>query len=107
MAALCGIARGLLTAMQELKGAPTLASDVPLTVLSAESSEGMLPPGLAGVRARADALRGDWLAGQQEFARRSTRGTWRVVPGSGHLIASSQPHVVAEAVFDVLTRIRR
>ena len=107
MAALCGVARGLPTATQELKGAPTLASDVPLTVLTAESSEGLLPPGLAGFRAKADALRGDWLASQQQFARRSTRGTWRVVPGSGHLIASSQPHVVTEAVFDVLTQIRR
>jgi hypothetical protein len=93
--------------MEELKGAPALASAVPLTVLSGESSEGLLPPGLAGFRARADAFRGDWLAGQQEFARRSTRGTWRVVPGSDHLIASSQPHVVTEAVFDVLTQTRR
>jgi pimeloyl-ACP methyl ester carboxylesterase len=107
MAALCGIARGLQTAMQELKGAPTLASAVPLTVLSGESFQGLLPPGLASFRARADAFRGDWLAGQQAFARRSTRGTWRVVPGSDHLIASSQPHVVTEAVFDVLAQTRR
>jgi pimeloyl-ACP methyl ester carboxylesterase len=107
MATLCGMARGLLTATQELKGAPALASGVPLTVLSAESSGNLLPPGLDGFRARADALRGDWLAGQQAFARRSTRGTWRVVTGSDHLIASSQPHAVAEAVFDVLTQMRR
>ena len=107
MAALCGLARGLPTTLQELKGAPTLASDVPLAVLSAESWEGLLPPGLAGFRARADALRSDWLASQQQFARRSTRGTWRIVPGSGHLIASSQPHVVTEAVFEALTQIRR
>jgi pimeloyl-ACP methyl ester carboxylesterase len=107
MAALCSIARGLQTAMQELKGAPTLASAVPLTVLSGESFKGLLPPGLASFRAGADAFRGDWLAGQQEFARRSTRGTWRVVPGSDHLIASSQPHVVTEAVFDVLAQTRR
>jgi hypothetical protein len=67
----------------------------------------LLPPGLAGFRAGADALRGDWLAGQQQFARRSTLGTWRIVAGSGHLIASSQPHVVTEAVFDMLAQIRR
>jgi pimeloyl-ACP methyl ester carboxylesterase len=42
-----------------------------------------------------------------QFVRHSTRGTWRVVPGSGHLIAGSHPHVVAAAVLDVLTQIWR
>lgn len=107
MTALCGMARGLPAGIQELKDAPALAPDVPLTVLSAESSEGLLPPGLVGFRAKADVWRGEWLAGQQQFARHSKRGTWRVVPGSGHLIANSRPHVVAEAVLAVLARISR
>ncbi len=100
------MARGLPEGVQELKHAPTLASDLPLTVLTAESTEGLLPPGLVGLRPRVDAWRVDWVAAQQRFAQHSTRGTWRVVPGSGHLIASSQPRVVAEAVFDVLAQIR-
>jgi pimeloyl-ACP methyl ester carboxylesterase len=107
MTALCGMARGFPAGIQELRDAPAIAPDVPLTVLSAESSEGLLPPGLIGLRAKADVWRDDWLAGQQQFARRSRRGTWRVVPGSGHLIASSHPHVVAEAVLDVLGQIWR
>jgi pimeloyl-ACP methyl ester carboxylesterase len=105
MAALCGMARGLPAGVQELRAAPPLAPDVPLTVLSAASLEGLLPPRLAALRGRADALRNDWLAGQQQFARRSTRGTWRVVPGSGHLIAGSQPRVVTEAVFAMLASL--
>jgi hypothetical protein len=106
MAALCALARGLPMGAQELKEAPALAPDLPLMVLSAESSEGLLPPGLAIFQAKADALRAGWLAGQQRFARRSVRGTWRVVPGSGHLIAAAQPHVVAAAVKDMLARVR-
>ena len=104
MTALCATARGLRIGMQELKDAPALAPNVPLTVLTAESWDQLLPPGLSGFRAQADALRGDWLASQQQFARRSTRGSWRVVPGSGHLIASSNPRVVADAVLSALTQ---
>ena len=51
MAALCGMARGLPEGMQELKRAPALPPNVPLTVLSAASFDGLLPPGLAGFRA--------------------------------------------------------
>jgi pimeloyl-ACP methyl ester carboxylesterase len=107
MAALCALARGLPAGMQELNDAPSLASDMPLMVLSAASSEGLLPAGLAVFQAKADALWDDWVAGQQQFARHSTRGTWRLVPASGHLIASSQPHVVARAVLEMLGKLRR
>jgi pimeloyl-ACP methyl ester carboxylesterase len=107
MSTLCGMIRGLPAGWEELRRAPALAGNVPLTVLSAASSEGLLPPGLAWFRGRADALRKDRLAGQQQFARRSTRGTWRMVPRSGHLIASSHPHVVSEAVIDMLAQMRR
>jgi pimeloyl-ACP methyl ester carboxylesterase len=107
MRALCGMARGIPAGIEALKHAPALAPDVPLTVLSAASLDGLLPPGFARFRAKVDRWRGDWLAGQEQFAHRSTRGTWRIVPGSGHLIASSQPHAVAEAVLDILAKTRR
>jgi len=44
---------------------------------------------------------------QQRLARRSTRGVWRVVPDSDHLIAGSQPHAVAAAVSEMLDLVAR
>jgi hypothetical protein len=42
----------------------------------------------------------------QQFARRSTRGTWQLVPDSDHLIGNSQPHAVAAAVLDLVAEVR-
>jgi pimeloyl-ACP methyl ester carboxylesterase len=106
MASLCAMVRGMRASVAELNSAPALRSDLPLTVLTAGSSEGLLPPGLSWLRSKADAFRGDWLQTQQQFAARSTQGTWRLVQDSAHLIASSQPHVAAEAVLDILARGR-
>jgi hypothetical protein len=49
----------------------------------------------------------EWRPLQLALAQRSSRGTWRVVPGSTHLIGNSQPHAVASAVFDVLAQAGR
>jgi len=43
---------------------------------------------------------------QQRFAQGSKRGTWRVVPGSDHLIGNGQPNTVADAVLDMLAEVR-
>jgi hypothetical protein len=42
----------------------------------------------------------------QALAKRSTRGSWRIVPDSEHLIASSQPDVVIAEILAMLRDIR-
>src|SRR5262245_29188916 len=100
----CEMLRGVEASVRELRGAPPLAPDVPLIVLTHSSAEGILPPGYEDVAASFDP---EWRELQQRLARRSTRGVWRVVPRSGHLIAGSQPHAVAAAVSDVLDVVAR
>jgi pimeloyl-ACP methyl ester carboxylesterase len=104
MTSVCAMAHGLRASLAEMNAAPALRSDLPLTVLTAGSSEGLIPPGLSWLRGEADAFRSDWRQTQQQFAERSTHGTWRVVEDSGHLIAGSQPHIAAEAVLELLAR---
>ena len=104
MATLCGLLRGHRTTDEELAAAPPLAPDVPLVVLVHERPGRLFPPGFA---AQVQLVVPEWLSLQQRFAQRSRRGTWRVVPGSDHLIASSQPHAVAAAVIEMVTEFRR
>src|SRR5205807_1498117 len=91
MAALCGVARGFRTTALELGAAPPLATGIPLIVLIHERPAGLFPPGM-GSQARM--VEREWLPLQQQFAGWSRRGTWRIVPGSDHLIGESQPHAV-------------
>jgi pimeloyl-ACP methyl ester carboxylesterase len=99
MATLCGIARGAAQTAQQLHAAQPLPSTVPLTVLIAASQEQLLPAGLRFLAPSMDRHR----ELQREFAQRSSRGTWRVVPGSTHLIGNSQPHAVATAVLELMS----
>jgi pimeloyl-ACP methyl ester carboxylesterase len=103
MTTLCGVARGFLMTTQELSAAPPLSPSIPLVVLVHEKPDGLFPPGLASYDKSVDR---DWLDLQQQFAKRSSRGTWRVVPGSDHLIGNSQPHAVAAAVLEMLAQLR-
>jgi hypothetical protein len=59
------------------------------------------------VGAEARMVEREWLPLQRQFAAHSRRGTWRVVPGSDHLIGSSQPQAVAGAVLDMVAEVRR
>jgi pimeloyl-ACP methyl ester carboxylesterase len=104
MNTLCGVARGIRTTTQELTSAPPLPRDIPLVVLVHEKPDGLLPPGLSGY---GQSIEREWLGLQQRFAKNSLRGTWRVVPGSDHLIGNSQPHAVASAVIEMVADIRR
>jgi pimeloyl-ACP methyl ester carboxylesterase len=99
----CGLVRGLPTTMQEFGAAPPLPPDIPLTVLVHERPDGLLPPGFGG---EFGTVEREWLSLQQRFAASSRHGTWRVVPGSDHLIGSSQPHAVASAVIEMLRSLR-
>jgi hypothetical protein len=42
----------------------------------------------------------------QRLAQRSARGSWRLVAGSGHLIASDRPAAVVDAVLEMLNQLR-
>ena len=101
---LCAMARGYRTTMRELAAAPPLAPEIRLAVLVHERPDGLFPPGFA---AYGRAVEREWLGLQQRFAERSRRGTWRVVPGSDHLIGNSQPHAVASAVIEMVAEVRR
>jgi pimeloyl-ACP methyl ester carboxylesterase len=104
MVTVCEMLRGIPKSAQELDVAPPLEPDVPLVVLSHERPEGLLPP---GYESEVEAFEPEWRDVQQRLARRSTRGTWRMVPNSGHLIHASQPHAVAGAVLEMLAQVRR
>ena len=105
MNTICGMVRGALKTVEEFEAAPPFPQDVPLTVLSAETNDGLLPRrlpfgagALPSVRERHEI--------HQAMARLSSRGRWQVVPGSSHLIGNSQPHAVAVAVLEMLKDIR-
>ena len=104
MATICGIVRGAPTTAEEFRAAPPLAADIPLTVLSAESNEGLLPAGWPG--AERIITRREKYAIHEAMSRRSSRGRWRIVPGSSHLIGSSQPQAVADAVLQMIEQVR-
>jgi hypothetical protein len=104
MTTLCGVARAFRQTRQELADAPPLAPGIPLVVLVHEKPDGFFPPALASYGREVDH---EWLDLQQRFGQRSPRGTWRVVPGSDHLIGNSQPHAVAVTVLEMLAQIRR
>jgi pimeloyl-ACP methyl ester carboxylesterase len=99
----CAFVRGVPQTVEEFERAPALPADVPLVVLSHEKPEELLPKAL---ESWAPDVVSDWYPSQQAFAARSTRGSWRVVPGSGHLIASSQPREVARTVLELVTQVR-
>ena len=98
---LCAMVRAGDATMQEFAEVRPLAGDLPLTVLSAETREAFLPPAIASWFDLGDATAA-LRASHQRLARRSSRGIWRIVPGSDHLIASSQPQAVVDAVMEMI-----
>jgi protein-S-isoprenylcysteine O-methyltransferase Ste14/pimeloyl-ACP methyl ester carboxylesterase len=102
---LCAMARGLPETVREFEQAPPLRTDLPLTVLSASSAEGLAPPSVARF-VNVEELRDGLRASHQQFAKQSTRGKWLLVPDSTHLIGSSQPDAVADAVLEMLEALR-
>ena len=103
---MCAMARGLPDTVAEFAQAPPLRADVPLIVLTAATSEESLrPPGI-GWFLDVDQLQRAALEAHQTFARQSSKGRWAIVPGSTHLIASSQPERVADEVLTMVDSIR-
>ena len=98
---LCAIVRGFEQTRGDFARAPALRADLPLVVLSAESRKGLAPPLFDSAVAPLQPLMQN---AHRTLAARSSRGTWRIVPGSDHLIASSQPQAVVDAVYEVIRR---
>ena len=103
MAALCAQVRGLPRSVAEFAAAPPLASDLPMTVLTATSLRGMLPESL---QSRIAGLGPQWRAMQEQLSKRSTRSRWEIVEGD-HLLASSAPAAVSTAILDLLAAVRK
>jgi len=98
---LCAIVRGYAQTRDDFARAPALRADLPLVVLSAESRKGLAPPLFDSAVAPFQPLMQN---AHRTLAARSSRGRWRIVPGSDHLIAGSQPQAVVDAVYEVIGR---
>ena len=95
---LCAIVRARRATLREFDAAPPLRRELPVTAYSADTRESLLPPALArvvGTPGPVPHLRET----HQRLAQRSAHGIWKIVPGSDHLIASSQPQAVVHAVL--------
>jgi hypothetical protein len=108
--ALCALVRGVSATVEEFERAPALRSDVPLMMLSAERSDNLFPPGRllpADLQQRGalGAVLRRLKETHQQMAKRSSRGSWRLVRNTGHLIAGDQPQAVIDATLDVLGQV--
>ena len=101
----CALAQGLGDSEREFAAAPPLPADMRLTVLSAASIDNPLPP-MARRVLDVEPLQAGRLTSHQALSKASSRGAWRTVEESSHLIADSQPEAVIDAVFDMLDDIR-
>ena len=102
---LCAMARGVAETVREFQEAPPLRPDLPVIVLSASTHEELAPAFVLRF-VDVDRFQASARAGHQSLARVSSRGQWQVVPDSTHLIASSQPDVVADAVLQMLDDVK-
>ena len=73
----------------------------PRTVLSAERQRGLAPPGLARWIERLASFTIEGISCLPTVARGNAE-----VPGSDHLIASSRPEAVVEAVLELVEQAR-
>ena len=102
---LCGIVRGARQTLEEFAAAPPLRREIPVTALSADTKENFLPPALARIIGTPGGNTAALLETHQHLAQGSAHGTWKVVPGSDHLIAGSQPQAVVNAVSEMIFRL--
>ncbi len=103
---LCAIVRGAHETLEEFAAAPPLRRELPVTALSAETRESFLPPALARIIGTPGGNTADLRKTHQHLAQGSAYGKWKVVPGSDHLIASSQPQAVVDAVSEMIFRLK-
>ena len=101
--AVCGMTRSFRSEANRPEGERRLPRDLPLRVLSHGEPRGLLLPGQEAEAQRLEPL---WQELEQALAQKSAKGSYRSVPGSGHLIASEQPLAVVNAVFELLDASR-
>ncbi|TAK09293.1 MAG: alpha/beta hydrolase [Candidatus Manganitrophaceae bacterium] len=97
--------RTLQKSETDLRAAPPLRPDLPVTVLT----HGMVGD-LLGPRAHPELLREIepiWQEQQAALARRSSRGRQIIAEKSGHRIIAQQPELVVEAIRDILSEFRK
>lgn len=95
----CQSMRDLPETAVQLRGAPALRADLPLTVVVHGEPRDFIPMASPDVERAADPR---WIAAQRAFAAHSTRGRVVVASGSGHLIASERPDLVIREVETML-----
>jgi protein-S-isoprenylcysteine O-methyltransferase Ste14/pimeloyl-ACP methyl ester carboxylesterase len=93
---LAALVRALPDSAAEFEQAAPLRPDFPVVVFSASGDDFIALPGTSGLARSLAATR---IASHQALAKSSSHGTWTLVPDSSHLIAESQPDVVAEVVL--------
>jgi pimeloyl-ACP methyl ester carboxylesterase len=101
--AIAAIVRGAAESERQFERAPPLRRDMPLLVLSASDPRAVDVPTLRQWSAARSEIR---LRAHKALAATSTRGAWRMVPKSEHLIAVSQPDAVIDAIFAMLDELR-
>ena len=97
IATLAAIAGGAAATSQEFAMSPPLRADIPIAVLSASE------PGSGFGRLTTESTR---VEVHKQLAKKSTKGSWQMVPDSTHLIAASQPDAVAKVILEMLDSIR-
>jgi pimeloyl-ACP methyl ester carboxylesterase len=100
--AACAMTRDFLPEAARLRNDLRLPGRLPLRVLSHEQPRGLLPPGGEAEAAQLEPL---WQEAQANLARLSEKGSYSVVPGSGHLIVQDRPDAVVAAVLEMLDGI--
>lgn len=101
---LCSMARGLDDTAGEFASAPPLDSGLPVLVLSASNSDELAPAMVRRV-VDVDAFQAAAPAAHKALAGATSKGKWAIVPDSTHLIASSQPDAVADAVLQMIDEL--
>ena len=100
---LCALVDGLPETVRQFDALSPLDSRIRVTGLSAESTDKLAPPGFDQWATLAKSSLDEGL---RRISQRSSRGAWRMVPKSDHLIAESAPDAVVEAVTQMIAELR-
>jgi pimeloyl-ACP methyl ester carboxylesterase len=108
-AMLCAAIGGLPETIAQFETVPPLRADIPVVALSAETMENLLPARLLPTSMLQNTTVKEMVRrmreSHQHLAARSTRGSWRLVRGSGHVIAEDRPGDVVAAVGEILAQV--
>lgn len=103
MASLSAILRGLPASQREFAAAMPLRASMPIAVLTASDPHFLEVRGFDGFT---EGLSPTRIETHQQLAKQSEQGSWRMVPKSTHLIASSQPDAVVEVILAMIEGLR-